>query len=260
MRYRPELVELNEAAPGAVGSRTVSQLWEPFKAAFTSFTAKGLAGHKELKSSHSLLAQAIGVALDQIPTVTTALNKKNKPAHPSNGQVVVNGDGTENTATAKNKKNKKAKRPANKEKMEKKEAAKKRRMELTAKGFTDMSFTQLADDEDVENAAVDVDKASPDVGQANDNDGATSGNNKMKRANKATDTNGNQVDTPTPNKKSKKNAAQQGKKSADGKLCCFSSTSGMPLTLECADRSDRQPELTSLVLGRSFRCTETQFN
>jgi hypothetical protein len=153
---RPEVAKLKGSA--SVGS---AQLWDPFKAALTVFTAKGLGKQKDLKKNHTALARLMGLALDETitaaaggPSTTTksSLKKdttrtaaagaksttKNIGAAGESGIVV----GSVMTTTKKTKSN----RPGDKEKKE----AKKRRMTASAEGFTnDVTFAQVDIDIDV---------------------------------------------------------------------------------------------------------------
>ena len=151
-----EVAKLKCFSSASVGR---AQLWDPFKAALTVFTAKGLGKQKDLKKNHTALARLMGLALDETITAaaggpfstksslkkdttrTTAAAKSTTKNNGSTGEsgVVV---GSVMTTTKKTKSN----RPGDKEKKE----AKKRRMTASAEGFTnDVTFAQVDIDIDV---------------------------------------------------------------------------------------------------------------
>lgn len=168
----PEVAKLKgssaSASPaGAVGTGDDAQLWEPFKAALTVFTAKGLGKQKDLRKNHSLLARRMGLALDETitapvraaaaaggPSTTTKSSSssslkggkvgtaaKSTRANGSKAAAAEGGESGVMTTTKKPKSN----RPGDKEKKE----AKMRRMTASAEGFTDVTFAQVDMDIDV---------------------------------------------------------------------------------------------------------------
>jgi hypothetical protein len=236
----PEVAKLKgssaSASPaGGVGTGDDAQLWEPFKAALTVFTAKGLGKQKDLRKNHSLLARRMGLALDETITApvrataaaggrsTTTKSSsssssslkggkvgtaaKSTRANGSKAAVAAEGESGVMTTTKKPKSN----RPGDKEKKE----AKKRRMTASAEGFTDVTFAQVDMDIDVPPEVNDNEPESPLVAQE------VVGHRKKrsKETGKSTagiqNTNGNQVESlvEVKEEKSKKKKTKKNDKS-----------------------------------------------
>lgn len=204
----PEVAKLkgsSASAAGGVGAGDDAQLWEPFKAALTVFTAKGLGKQKDLKKNHSLLARLMGLALDEtitapvqaaVPSATTKSSsssslKEDRTAAKSttaNGSKAAgeSGDGSGVMTTTKKPK---SNRPGDKEKKE----AKKRRMTASAEGFSDVTFAQV--DMDIDVAPEVNDEAEPLVAQEVVGDRKKRNKGTGKSAAGIQDTNGNQVES-----------------------------------------------------------------
>jgi hypothetical protein len=111
---RPEVAKLKGSA--SVGS---AQLWDPFKAALTMFTARGLGKEKDLKKNHMALARLMGLVLDETitaaaggPSTTTKSSLKKdttrtaaKSTTKNNGAAGESGVGSVMTTTKKTKSN-----------------------------------------------------------------------------------------------------------------------------------------------------------
>ena len=86
-----EVAKLKCFSSASVGR---AQLWDPFKAALTVFTAKGLGKQKDLKKNHTALARLMGLALDE--TITAAADGPSTTTKSS-----LKKDTTRTTAAAK---------------------------------------------------------------------------------------------------------------------------------------------------------------
>ena len=119
-----EVAKLKCFSSASVGR---AQLWDPFKAALTVFTAKGLGKQKDLKKNHTALARLMGLALDETitaaadgPSTTTKSSLKKdttrtaaKSTTKTNGAMGESGVGSVMTTTTKMESN----RPGDKEKI-----------------------------------------------------------------------------------------------------------------------------------------------
>lgn len=229
----PEVAKLkgsSASASAAGGVGTGAQLWEPFKAALTVFTAKGLGKQKDLRKNHSLLARLMGLALDETitapvraaaaggPSTTTKSSSsssslkdgkvgtaaKSTRANGSKAAAAAGGESGVMTTRKKPKSN----RPGDKEKKE----AKKRRMTASAEGFTDVTFAQVDMDIDVPPEVNDNEPEPPLVAQE------VVGHRKKrsKETGKSTagiqNTNGNQVESLVEVKEEKSKKKKKTKK------------------------------------------------
>ena len=160
-----------------------AQLWAPFKGSLAAFAAKGLAKHKDVKKSLTVLARLLGLSPDDMMTMANNCKQTD----------VTDGTETKETlaeeAEVEEVRQKKTKRLGDKKKKE----AKQRRMAATSEGFQPVALTSFAQ--------LDTDDAEADEPLETAESHRKSA--KAKKM-KATDTNGNQVEKKNKKKKKEK--------------------------------------------------------